>query len=55
LATLLLGGCITNEDRAVLDAINAEERARTNALNAEIQCKAMARILVQVARCEERR
>jgi hypothetical protein len=51
--TLALAGCITDQDARVLDGYY--NRADIDAINAEVQCKAMARTLVQIARCEVRR
>jgi hypothetical protein len=65
LIALPLAGCITTEDRGTIDAIVADNavrgsgpfysRGQIDAINAETACKAMARTLVQIARCEVRR
>lgn len=48
---LTLGGCITDRDLIS----NYYTRAEVDALNAGTQCRAMARNLLQIARCEVRR
>jgi hypothetical protein len=48
---LSLGGC-WYYDRPLLDAYS---RAEVDAINAVAECKALARNLVQVARCDNRR
>lgn len=49
LLALLLGGCVTADRQVVYT------RSEVDAINAETACKAMARNLLQVARCEVRR
>ena len=51
--TILLGGCITAEDRYVFN--DYYTRSQVDAINAEQQCKLLARNLVQINRCEVRR
>jgi len=48
---LLLSGCIVTDREAAL----FYTRADVDAITAEMQCKQLARNLVQVARCETRR
>ena len=62
LIAIPLAGCITTEDRAVIDAVAADStrgmvysRSEVDAINAEVACKAQARTLVQISRCEVRR
>jgi len=50
---LLLTGCITTEDAVVLDRYPT--RSEIAARDAEMACKALARNLVQIARCDVRR
>ena len=50
---MTLSGCITMEDRYVLN--DYYSRAQVDSINAEAQCKALARNLVQIARCDVRR
>ena len=47
---LTLGGCITDREAA-----NYYTRAEVDALTAGVQCRAMARNLLQIARCDIRR
>jgi len=47
---LLLSGCITDRETALFYS-----RADVDAITAEMQCKALARNLVQISRCETRR
>jgi len=47
---LLLSGCITDREAALFYT-----RADVDAITADMQCKQLARNLVQVARCETRR
>jgi hypothetical protein len=47
---LTLGGCVTDQDVAYL-ASNYYSRADVDAIAAEMQCRQLARDLVQVARC----
>ena len=56
-AAASLAGCITTEDQRTIDAIVSQgySRAQVDAINAEAQCKALARNLVQISRCEVRR
>lgn len=54
LLTLPLAGCVTDYDVAYL-ASNYYTRAEINAIATEVQCKQLARNLVQMARCEVRR
>jgi hypothetical protein len=57
-ALLLLSGCMTIEERRALDEaylLRFYSRADVDAINAQAACKAQARNLVQVARCETRR
>lgn len=53
LIVLPLTGCITTEDAVVLSQYPT--RAEIAHRDAEAACKALARNLVQVARCEVRR
>jgi hypothetical protein len=59
LLALLLGGCVTADrqlyTRAEIIAPAGYTRAEVDAINAELACKALARSLLQVARCEVRR
>lgn len=48
LLALLLGGCMVTYDT------DAYTRARVDQLNSQQQCKALARTLVQIARCDVR-
>ena len=50
---VMLSGCITMEDRYVLN--DYYSRAEVDAVNATAQCKALARNLVQISRCDVRR
>ena len=50
----VLTGCVTDQDVAYL-AANYPTRSEVSAVNAEAACKALARNLVQIARCEPRR
>ena len=56
LIVLPLTGCITMTDRE-LSVFLADRytRADVDAINAEMACKALARNLVQIARCERGR
>ena len=49
-----LGGCLTDRELVVLQT-QYYSRADVDALNAEAECKRLARNLVQVARCSNRR
>ena len=49
---LLLGGCTLTDREAVLDIYS---RGDIDAINATAACKAAARTLVQIARCDVRR
>jgi hypothetical protein len=49
LLALPLAGCVT------ADPVRVYTRAEVDAINAEVACKALARSLLQVARCEVRR
>jgi len=51
--SVALGGCITTEDRYIFN--DYYTRAQVDYITAEQQCKALARTLVQIARCEVRR
>ena len=53
LIALPLGGCLTTEDRLVFE--NYPTRSEIAARDAEMACKALARNLVQIARCDVRR
>ena len=58
LLALLLGGCVADRQlytRAEIIAPAGYTRAEVDAINAETACKAQARSLLQVARCEVRR
>ena len=57
LIVLPLGGCLTLEDRRVLDdyMLRTYSRSDVDAINAAAQCKLLARNLVQVSRCGVRR
>ena len=48
---LLLSGCIVTDREAAL----FYTRADVDAITAEMQCKQLARNLVQISRCETRR
>ena len=50
---MVLSGCITIEDRYIFN--DYYSRSQVDAINAEQQCKALARNLVQINRCEVRR
>jgi len=50
LVPLLLSGCITDREAAIFYT-----RAEVDAINAGAQCRALARNLVQIARCDVRR
>jgi len=52
--TLPLGGCLTDREAVFLQT-QYYSRADVDALNAEAECKRLARNLVQVARCSNRR
>ena len=45
---LLLSGCMVTTDREAL----YYTRAEVNAINAGVQCRALARTLVQISRCD---
>jgi hypothetical protein len=51
---LPLGGCLTDREAMILQT-QYYSRADVDALNAEAECKRLARNLVQVARCSNRR
>jgi len=51
--SVTLGGCITTEDRYLFN--DYYTRSQVDFINAEQQCKALARSLVQIARCDVRR
>jgi hypothetical protein len=51
---LLLGGCLTDREIVALQT-QYYNRADVDAINAEAECKRLARNLVQVARCSNRR
>ena len=58
LLPLLLTGCLTIEEQRYIDDsfnVRTYTRAQVDALNAEAACKALARTLLQIARCEVRR
>jgi hypothetical protein len=50
---LPLGGCLTTDDMAILDRYPS--RSEIAARDAEMACKAQARTMVQISRCEVRR
>jgi hypothetical protein len=50
LLALPLAGCLTTEDMAILD--RHPTRSEIMARDAQMACKAMARNLVQIARCD---
>jgi hypothetical protein len=54
---LLLGGCLTVEEAIVINRNfdRVPTREEILARDAEIACKALARNLVQIARCDVRR
>ena len=53
---LLLTGCVTATDREVTAWLdNYYSRADVDAINAEMACKQLARTLVQISRCANRR
>jgi hypothetical protein len=54
---LLLGGCLTTEEALYINRNfdHVPTRAEINARDAEAACKALARNLVQIARCDVRR
>ena len=57
LLLLPLTGCVTAEDRFAIDqqvALRGYTRAEVDALNARSECRALARTLIQVARCDGR-
>jgi hypothetical protein len=57
LLPLPLTGCITPEDRFTIDqqvALRGYTRAEVDAINARSECRALARTLIQVARCDGR-
>jgi len=54
LIALPLAGCITDRDIEV-GLADRYSRAEIVAMQVETQCKALARTLVQIARCEVRR
>jgi hypothetical protein len=49
---LALPGCVTDRDYAEYLASNYYSRADIDALAARAQCKALARNLLQIARCD---
>jgi len=51
---LSLGGCLTDREALILQT-HYYSRGDIDALNAEAECKRLARNLVQVARCSNRR
>jgi hypothetical protein len=51
---LTLGGCLTEREWLLVQS-QYYSRGDIDALNAGAQCKALARNLVQVARCDNRR
>ena len=51
----VLTGCVTDRGRGPTLAANYPTRSEIVAVNAEAACKALARNLVQIARCEPRR
>jgi hypothetical protein len=51
---LLVAGCATT-DRDMTLAVDTYSKADIDAINATAQCKALARTLLQVARCDVRR
>jgi hypothetical protein len=51
---LLLPGCVSDRDWLLISD-SFYSRAQVDAINAEAQCKALARNLVQISRCETRR
>jgi len=51
---LPLGGCLTDREAIFLQT-QYYSRADIDALNAEAECKRMARNLVQISRCSNRR
>ena len=58
LLPLLLTGCLTIEEQRYIDDsfnVRTYTRAEVDALNSQAACKALARTLVQIARCDVRR
>jgi hypothetical protein len=56
LLVLPLMGCVTSADRDFdLAMLSYYTRSDIDAINATAQCKALARTLVQVSRCDVRR
>jgi hypothetical protein len=56
LIVLPLAGCVTTTDQDLSSALaDRYTRADIDAMNATAQCKALARTLVQIARCDVRR
>lgn len=47
----VLSGCVTDQDVNLL-ASNYYSRSDVDAITAQAQCKALARTLVQIARCD---
>lgn len=54
LLALPLGGCLTDREIVALQT-QYYNRSDVDAINAEAECKRLARNLVQVARCSNRR
>jgi hypothetical protein len=55
---LPLGGCLITERREALTiepTIGIYSKSEIDAINAEAECKRLARNLVQIARCSNRR
>ena len=55
LLALPLAGCVTTDREVAAYLDRYYTRADVDAINAEAQCKLLARNLVQVARCNNRR
>jgi len=51
----LLSGCVTTDREVSAYLERYYTRAEVDAIEAEIQCRALARNLVQIARCNVRR
>jgi hypothetical protein len=51
---LTLSGCLTDREALILQS-HYYNRGDIDAINAEAECKRLARNLVQVARCSNRR
>ena len=52
---LLLTGCVTTDREVTSWLENYYSRADVDAINAEMACKQLARTLVQISRCANRR